>query len=260
MKLNKIIKYLEKKFPSKLAGKWDRPGFQIYTKKQILLDRDINKLFICLDLTIQGVEKAIKNNVDLIITRHPFVFNELKEEQSNPAKMLMFKKLKSADILIYSIHSNYDASINQGIQKQLDKEFQIKKIDRVGMEKECLKIILKKEISHLELINKIQKLFSCQAIDYSKKLNLESHTKEYYLTTGSGGSSMISQAFTNKTFVTGEIKWNEWVYANDNNVNLIGIGHYMENYFVDDIYEKLAALDQTLEIIKFDTTNLFKQI
>ncbi|WP_027063200.1 Nif3-like dinuclear metal center hexameric protein [Mesoplasma seiffertii] len=260
MKLNKLIKYLEKKFSYKLAGKWDHPGFQIFTKNQISLDSEINKVMVCLDLTVQGVEVAIKDQVDLIITRHPFVFNELADERNNPAKNEMFKKLKKANILVYSIHSNYDASVNQGLAKILAKRFDVKKTTRLGPEKECLKVVLRKEINHAELVEKLRTLLPIEKVDCAKDLELKSKLQEFYITTGSGASSMVAQALVNKTFITGEVKWNEWAYANDNKINLIGVGHYMENYFVDDISEKLSALDQTLKIIKFDTTNLFKQI
>ena len=79
MKLLSIIKYLEKKFPLKLMSEWDKSGLQILkAKSKIDPFREIKNILVCLDLTKSALTTAIENNVHLIITRHPFIFEDLE--------------------------------------------------------------------------------------------------------------------------------------------------------------------------------------
>ncbi|KNG79258.1 Nif3-like dinuclear metal center hexameric protein [Mycoplasma sp. HU2014] len=257
MLLVNITKYLDKKFNPKKASDWDNVGFQIFNKKPLDANFNVNKVLICLDLTNDCLEYAIKNNVNLIISRHPFIFAELKQEKQNPIKKEMIKKLTKHNIVVFSIHTNYDASSNQNLTEIINKEIEIKKYKKYGYENESNIFYFKKEIKIEDLIKSVSKIFNSESIRFNSNTDLNSKTNQMYITTGSGASTMIYNSLKKCVFITGEVKWNEWIYANDNNVCLVELGHYMENYFVDDIKNKLANKFNDLEILTYDINNQF---
>lgn len=260
MELIKIIKYLDKKFNPKLAAEWDFVGFpNLSNKHNLNLDIDINNVLICLDVTKVVVEQAIKNNIQLIISRHPFIFGELEIEKLNPAKKNMIKQLLQHNISLYSIHTNYDSSPNQAIKDLIEQQLLLKSVHKVGNDKESFHFKLKKPLKSEEFKNKMIKIFCVANIIESINWDNNQSIGEFYLTSGSGGSSMIEQRLENTFFITGEMKWNEWIYALDNNVPTLCLGHYMENYFVSDLTNKLKNAFSELSILEFDIKDQFRK-
>ncbi|ATZ18785.1 Nif3-like dinuclear metal center hexameric protein [Williamsoniiplasma somnilux] len=260
MELIKIIKYLDKKFDPNLAYEWDFNGIQnISNKQNIDFNTEITNVVIALDLNKNVVEFAIANNVNLIITRHPFIFGELVVEKQNPQKSKMIKLLINHNLVIYSIHTNYDASIYQNIQNIVSEQFNIKKFSHLKKNKECIKFILKNKITHKEFRETFKKIFSLEHCQINKSWDDHKQLNEFYLTSGSGASTMIEQKMEQKIFVTGEVKWNEWIYAEDNEVSLLALGHYMENYFIYDIKNKLINTFKDLKITTIDIENQFRK-
>ena len=54
----------------KLAEKWDNVGLMLGDNNS-----NVNKILVCLDVTTKVVEEAVENNVDLIVSHHPLIFN-----------------------------------------------------------------------------------------------------------------------------------------------------------------------------------------
>lgn len=257
MKLNKIIKYLEKKFSTNKAYEWDSVGFQQFNKKIIDFDKEISNVLITMDLNKLVFDEIKDNNIDLIITRHPFIFNELTKEKENPFKKQLIKFLTKKNIYVYSIHTNYDICGYHSFIEQLNEVFNIKKANFPLMHKEFLKVLLTKELSINELIEKMKVIFNTTTVEVNSNSVNNNKISDFLINQGSGASAMISNQLTDTVFVTGEAKWSDWIYANDNNVTLIVVGHYMENYFISDLAKRLANNFKDLKIKKVDIKEQF---
>jgi putative NIF3 family GTP cyclohydrolase 1 type 2 len=69
---------------------------------------------------------------------------------------------------------------------------------------------------------------------------------------------MKEHGLKNCTYVTGEAKWSDFIYAKENGINLIIVGHYMENYFIDDIQTKITkTFGEELDCFSFDIKNMW---
>ncbi|AVP49163.1 Nif3-like dinuclear metal center hexameric protein [Williamsoniiplasma luminosum] len=261
MELIKILKYLDKKFPISLAADWDKVGLQIINpKKDFDINKDVHKILTCLDINNQVVEMAIQEKVDLIISRHPFVFAELSDEKKNQAKKMMIKKLNSHNIDIYSIHTNFDNSSNNPILNIFDEHFHIKKISAFGKFKEGTEIKLRSPIALKVLREKMKQIFVSN--DDLVNLNWNDNTliQNFVLVPGSASESMVVNQLQNETFVTGEVKWHHWIYANDNQINLLNLGHYMENHFVIDLQKILTnAFNKEVIVLGYDIQRQYKK-
>ncbi|AVN60289.1 dinuclear metal center protein, YbgI family [Mesoplasma entomophilum] len=250
MKLTKLIKYLDKKFPSSKAYEWDNVGIQKFNRKVVDLDKEILNVLITMDLNKMSLDKIKNNKIDFIITRHPFIFNDLNKEKENPFKKELIKFLTKQNIYVFSIHTNYDICGYNAFVEELSKQFSIKKAKFPLLHKEYLEVNLSKEITNNELIESLKKIFNTKTIQINN--NDQFKTSKFFINQGSGASSIVSKQIKDSVFITGEAKWSDWIYANDNNVTLIVAGHYMENYFINDIEARLSNNFKDLKIEKID--------
>lgn len=103
MKLKSFIKQIEKKYPLNLAYDWDNVGLMVGD-----YDSDIKKVMVVLEANESVLDEAIDENIDLIITHHPFIFSKMKKIISSDLKGRLIHKLIKNNIAVYSMHTNFD--------------------------------------------------------------------------------------------------------------------------------------------------------
>ncbi|WP_455538349.1 Nif3-like dinuclear metal center hexameric protein [Terrisporobacter sp.] len=107
MKLNDLIKKIENKYPLNLAYDWDNVGLLVGD-----FENDIKKILITLEANEKVIDEAIENNVDLIVTHHPFIFRKINKINTKDLKGRLIHKLIKNDIALYSMHTNFDIAFD----------------------------------------------------------------------------------------------------------------------------------------------------
>ena len=107
MRLKDIAGELQTIYNPKLAEDWDNVGLLVGNE-----NTDINTILLCLDITEEVVDRAVKENADLIISHHPFIFSGLKKITSETVHGRKILKLIENKIAVYSGHTNVDFGIN----------------------------------------------------------------------------------------------------------------------------------------------------
>lgn len=120
MKASEIIKKIEQWAPLSLVDTWDNTGLQIGDPEQM-----IKGIILSMDVTEDVVEEAIREQSNMIVTHHPFIFRPLDNLILNTYKGRLIKKIISNDILIYNAHTNLDLAVD-GINDQLALLFKMK--------------------------------------------------------------------------------------------------------------------------------------
>lgn len=120
MKAKEIINLLNNMIPLYIQEKWDNSGFQIGSYK-----KDVNSILFALDINDKVIDEAIVNNIDMIITHHPFFFSSIKNINIDSNKGNIINKLIKNDLVVYSLHTNYDA-VDNGVSDVLAKVLNIK--------------------------------------------------------------------------------------------------------------------------------------
>ena len=118
MILNEIIKVLEKKFPVTNKEEWDNVGLMIGRRQN-----EIKKIQLSLDVTMETIDNAIKNGVDLIISHHPMIFSGVKKINSDTIIGEKIIKAIENNIAVYSLHTNLDSTkdgLNDYVGKKLN--------------------------------------------------------------------------------------------------------------------------------------------
>ena len=107
MKLNDLIKKIENKYPLNLAYDWDNVGLLVGD-----FDSEVKKILVTLEANEAVIEEAIKKQVDLIVTHHPFIFRKMKKINTRDLKGRLIHKLIKNDIALYSMHTNFDIAFD----------------------------------------------------------------------------------------------------------------------------------------------------
>ncbi len=106
MKLSTITKRLDKIAPLKFAEEWDNVGLLI----EPIEANDINRIMLTIDLTESVVDEAIAENIDLIISYHPPIFNSIKRLGPKKPGDRVLLKLIQHNIAVYSPHTALDSA------------------------------------------------------------------------------------------------------------------------------------------------------
>jgi len=113
-----LIKIVHDFAPPALAYDWDNVGFLLGDAST-----PIKKILLCLDITHQCVDEAIRLGANLIISHHPLIFRPIKKI-TNP----LYLKLIKNDISVICAHTNLDIAPD-GVNYQLAKLFNLTNLE-----------------------------------------------------------------------------------------------------------------------------------
>ncbi len=116
VKCKDILYWMNKAAPFDLSEDWDNVGLLLGSKS-----KDVNRVMICLDVTMDAVNASINEGIDLIISHHPLIFKPLKRIIEDDPKGELISKLIINNISVAAMHTNYDAAEN-GLNHVLAKE------------------------------------------------------------------------------------------------------------------------------------------
>ena len=216
-------------------------------------------------ITNDIIKQAIDNKVELIISHHPLIFNEIKKINSESILGNKILDLIENNIAVYSIHTNADSAIG-GLN-----DFILKKIGLHGKVEILFKnefgntvigglgrtVELEKETEILEISNIIKEeldLEKLRIVGTNKKI------KKIAVVTGAGGSLISALDKSIDLYITGDLKHHESLDAFEEGLTLIDLGHFeSEVIFSELIKEDLESFfDGT--IIKAIEKHVFEYI
>jgi len=256
MKYKEIVKILNRLAPEELACEWDNVGLLVGSS-----EKDINNIYITVDLTDEILEEAIKFGADMIISHHPLIFNGLKRITDENIISRRVLELIKHDIVYYAMHTNFDtAPLGMGnvvadklglissepITDKKEYEGMLCGIGRIGM--------IEKQISLAEFIENIKESLGIDKVTvYSNQS--ECNVKTVAILPGSGRSQIGTViAMGADVYVTGDITHHEGIDAAAEGLTIIDAGHYgMEYGFCNYLnkYLKLSLSDTVT--IKIET-------
>src|SRR5690625_1549323 len=94
---------MEKLAPRSFAYEWDNAGLQIGSH-----NNEVKRVMITLDVLEHVVDEAIDQEVNLIVSHHPLLFQPMKQIDTDTPKGRILQKLIQHNITVYSSHTNLD--------------------------------------------------------------------------------------------------------------------------------------------------------
>lgn len=238
MKCKDIIKVLEELAPCEYAENWDNVGLLVGDE-----EKDIKKIVIALDATMDVIEYCIEVDADLLITHHPLIFKAVKQINNRTVTGRKILALAKNQISYYAMHTNFDTK--GGMAKLAAK--------RVGLN--CCEVLdvtnedgegigqiglLSEEMSVCELVQQVKDAFELPfAVVYGDETK---KVKRVAISPGSGKSEIATAIAKNaEVLITGDIGHHEGLDAIEDGLCIIDATHYgLEYIFIDFMKEYLA--------------------
>lgn len=248
MKITKIINVLQEKYPQSNASAFDNGKIGLQFGSYLA---DVKKIMIALDGTMDVIEEAITNDVDLLITHHPFMFNPmLSMNYDSPFGKKMLKVFDNR-LNIFAMHTNFDTSRN-GMNDILAKLIGLNNVhaEKEEIDSTCfLRMGEIKPTSLLEFTNYVLKSLNT---DGARVIGDKDRIIKKVGIVGGGGSSELFNAIFHNCdcFITGEIRHNNALDAIDNDIAIIELNHDIESCFKVFLKNELEKIiDSDVEII-----------
>jgi len=224
MTVQDIASVIEEFAPLPLQEDYDNAGLQVGFR-----DRHVSAVLLCLDVTDEVLEEAIRRKCDMIVSHHPLIFRGLKNLTGADDTQRIVIRALEAGVAIYSAHTNLDSTWN-GVSHEMAHMLGVTGIEvlspRAGDPRAGLGVIGDIEPTpKLEFLRKVKEKFGVKALRYSTQ-SPALVIKRVALCGGSG-ASMISDAIRAGAdlYVTGDVKYHDFTtYGLD--MVIADIGHY----------------------------------
>jgi len=246
-----IKKIFESFYPKDLAYEWDNVGLQIGT-----LDKDINNVLLTLDLTMEVIDEAIAEKVDLIIVHHPLIFSPIKNINTDTYKGKLIEKLIKKEITLYVAHTNFDIS-NRGMNLILANMLGLRNqgiIDFTTDSEGLGRIGEVEELSMEKAINFVKETFE---VNHARFIgNMNSTVRRIAISGGSGSSNIYNaKRMGADLYVTGDLSYHVAHDVLAIGLNALDIGHNIEKFFVYELKNilKKAGVTSNILISKINT-------
>ncbi len=230
-----IIDKIEEIAPLEWQEDYDNSGLTLGDTS-----KECSGVYVCLDLSEDIIDKAIKKKCNLIISHHPIIFKGIKKIENNSSLgQILIKAIKN-DISLYAAHTNIDNAFN-GVNGILAEKIGLKNLQPLVFDKrqEIDNFLgsgaigeLEKPMKTEDFLQMIKIKLNLNQIKYNS--NKQKQIKRVAICGGSGGF-LIKEAINAKAdiFITGEIKYHELI-DNDKQILLAEIGHFESEQFIKE--------------------------
>ncbi len=238
MKAREFIDKYESYCPQELSMEGDISGLQVGS-----LDKVIKKVMVTLDVRENTVAEAIKNGVDLIITKHAPIFRPLKDLTSSPRTDILLDLVKH-DIAVYVSHTNIDIvpdGLNDWFCDLLtieDREILTPTTDGYGIGR--VGNIRPQSLEDLAL--NVKSFFGLDSIRLVR-YDGANPTISRVAICGGSGQSFYQDALAKgaQVYITGDIYYHTAQDMLTDGLLALDPGHHIEVLFIEKLVEKMTA-------------------
>lgn len=237
-----ILKYIESIAPGYMKESWDNIGLLCGSKAA-----PVNKILVALD-PFEGVcKEAADWGAELIVTHHPLIFQPAKAVTDETSVGRAIMALCAAGISAINAHTNLDCAPG-GVNDVLAATLGLKDIDVIapaGTNEDGIPYGLLRcgHVNKQPLENflaHIKDSLGCSGLRY-----VSSGKPVSRVAVGGGscaGAMLDALAAGCDTFVTADVRYNQFWDAHDLGLNLIDAGHFCtENPVVPVLARKIAT-------------------
>ncbi|MBQ4630716.1 MAG: Nif3-like dinuclear metal center hexameric protein [Clostridia bacterium] len=240
--VNDFIKLFDLLFPFKLAQQWDNVGLLVGRG-----EKNVSKVLLTLDVDEKVAAEASELGCDLIISHHPLMFKSISRLTDQTPEQRTLRILVENDIALLSAHTNLDCA-EGGLNDFLAEKLKITNTQIVDI---CGEVdgkifgfgrigILEQGISLENFLKLISKNLDTKGIRYCG--NLKKTVKRIAVNCGGGGDALAKCIDMGAdVFVTGDVKYNPFRDAYENDFAIIDAGHYETENIVLELFENVLV-------------------
>lgn len=242
--VNDILTCLNDFAPLELQLGFDNSGFQLGR-----LSAPVERALLALDVTAAVVDEAIKLGAQLIISHHPLIFTPVKSVTDE-----LHLRLAENHIAVISMHTNLD--IAEGGVNDVLIELVGAKCEGFFDEDNCGRVgVLPEAVELRDFLAHCKTALATNGLRY-----FDAHRPVHRVAVmgGSGGDFIADAAAKGcDTYLTADIKYHQFLLAEELNINLIDGDHFCtENPMIPVLAARLRA---AMPDVEFLTSKMHKQ-
>ncbi len=247
--VNEVYRSLDKIAPFAIQMDFDNAGFLVGRQEQ-----EVTKLLVALDITEDVVEEAAQFGAQLIVSHHPVIFFPAKSVTDSEPSGRKLLALIEHHISAICAHTNLDAAqggVNDKLAQVLGLS-NIKQLHQDGVD----------EAGRPYGIGRVGEVMPCALDEFANRVKAALNTSAVRVTNGGrevhkvavgGGScgSMLADALAcgADTFVTADVKYDTFLDAKAQGLNLIDAGHFStENVVCSVLVDYLSEQFPMIEV------------
>ena len=247
--VNDILQFVETLAPRSMKMEWDNVGLLCGSRKT-----EVTKVLVALD-PFEGVcREAAQWGAEVIITHHPLIFRPLPNvtDETSIGRGIML--LCRHGISAVNAHTNLDCApggVNDVLAHTLGLEniavIRPSGVDAEGREWGLLRMGETEETTLSAFLERVKVSLRCEGLRY---VDGGKSVQKVAVGGGSCADGMLEALAAGcDTFVTADVKYNQFWDAKDLGLNLIDAGHFhTENPVVAVLADQIAARFPEIEV------------
>ncbi len=239
MKIRTVLDALESFAPLPLQESYDNAGLQIG-----LTEAEVSGVLLCLDVTEEVVDEAIRRGCNLIVSHHPLIFRKLAHVTGATYVERCVAKAIKNDVAIASMHTNLD-SAQGGVNHKIAEKMGLQSVSGIGEEK-CVNGVMgasgvignfAKPMVAKDFISMLKDTFHVECVQANALLSRD--IKKVAIC-GGAGSFLLDDAIKAgaDAFVTGEMHYHEF-FGHEGEIQIAVIGHYQSEQFTAEVLRSI---------------------
>ena len=250
VKIYQVVDALEHYAPLPLQEGYDNAGLQVGLTEAV----EVSGALLCLDVTEDVVDEAIRKGCNLIVSHHPLIFRKLARiSDENYVQRTVRKAIKN-DIAIVSMHTNMDAA-KGGVNFKIAEKLGLRNLRFFGGEKEIDgvkggegvigEITDEADTLHADgiaaddLVLMLRERFQAECVQCNQLLR---RPIRKVALCGGAGSFLLDAAIAAgaDAFITGEMHYHEF-FGHEQEIQICVIGHYQSEQFTSEIFRSIIT-------------------
>lgn len=240
--VNDILEFMETIAPQALKMSWDNAGLLCGSRHT-----PVTKILVALDPFEHVCDEAADWGAQLIVTHHPIIFAPQRAIVDDDSVGRCILKLCRAGISAVNAHTNLDQA-EGGVNDILAQVLGLENIETVfENNQQLLRCGFVPEQSLDTFLATVKEKLHCQGLRYCDG---GKPVRKVAVGGGACGSELKDALKAGcDTFVTADVKYNQFWDAHDYGLNIIDAGHFCtENPVCTYLAEKIAAAFPDVEV------------
>jgi len=233
MKIRQIISALEEFAPLALQDSYDNAGLQIGLAE----DAEASGALLCLDVTEDVLEEAVRLGCNMVVSHHPLLFRPLKSIAGRDYIERCVVLAVKHDVTVYAAHTNLD-SARGGVNFKIAEKLGLRQLEWLSPKQgvdagEGVVGLLPEPMEKEDFLVLVKERFDVDALRYN---SWTGEQVQRVAVCGGAGNSLIPKAVQLgcDAFLTGEIGYHRF-FGHEDELLMLELGHYESEQFTLDV-------------------------
>lgn len=235
-----ILNFVETLAPASMKMEWDNVG--LLCGRRIAA---VNRILVALDPFEHVCQEAVERQADLLVTHHPLIFTPQRAVTDDTSVGRCIEMLCRHGISAVNAHTNLDCA-DGGVNDVLAQTLGLTDVEMIGKENLLRAGSFRADLP--EFLAHVKAKLGCEGLRY---VDGGKPVSKVAVGGGSCASFLWEVAGAGcDTFVTADVKYNQFWDAQEMGVNLIDAGHFQtENPVCRVLAEKIRSAFPQVEVI-----------